>query len=237
MSATRHWRPHRFAPLSELTGTPEWHAGVPVHLSAQLQASIAEGFQRGMERGYREGHESGRQAGYETGLAEGRVQGARTGAEEARREVRERFERLAEPVDSIIRSLRALQDDYHRALRSEVVELVARVAREVIRCELMLQPAQLLALIDETVGTMPPLPGERIDVFLNPQDLERIREIDPERANQWHLVPDVRLETGECLVRVGEREADAGCLQRLERCMEQVKQQLLPDEGITEAAA
>lgn len=224
----KHWRTHRFAPLTELMGTEAWAAGAPLHLSAQMHASLSEGFQQGMDRGYRAGHESGLHEGRESGLQRGLAEGRQQGTEAARREVLGRFDGLVAPVDAMLASLGNLQADYQSALRKEVVELVARVARQVIRCELALQPAQLLTLVDETLATMPHAPDNEIEVYLNEGDLQRIREIDHARPISWNLLADARLEPGECRVKAGNREADAGCRQRLAACMEQISTQLLP---------
>lgn len=231
------WRPYRFAPLAELTDTAAWQAGVPAHMSAQMRASMEEGFQRGMERGYREGHESGHRAGLEAGRLEGLALGAAEGTEKACRDVRARFESLAAPIDSMLNGLAKLREDYQSALRKEVVDLVARVAREVIRCELVLQPGQLVTLVDETLATLPRAANAEIEVLLNDKDLERIREIDPERAARWNLLGDARLESGECRIRVGDREIDAGCRQRLVACLDQVSSQLMPEGANGEEAA
>jgi flagellar assembly protein FliH len=211
--------------------------GVPQHTAAQLQASAAEGFQKGLDRGYREGHESGQRLGLEAGRAQGLEQGRRQGAEEGRREVQARFEKLSVPVESILQKLEALHAEHDLALRDEVVGLVGKVARQVVRCELTLQPAQLLSLVDEALATLPSKPDTGIEVYLNSEDLERITQLDPERANRWNLIPDSNLDHGECRIKAGEREADAGCRQRLASCMEQVAAQLLPDTEISEAAA
>ncbi|HEY1130749.1 MAG TPA: FliH/SctL family protein, partial [Roseateles sp.] len=119
-----------------------------------------------------------------------------------------------------------LQADYQSALRKEVVDLVEKVARQVIRAELTLQPTQLLALVDETLASMP-VRREGVEVFLNPEDLRRIQDLAPERAQAWTLLPDAKLESGECRLLAGGHEADAGCRQRLEACMDQVKTQML----------
>lgn len=238
MSSNTRWRPHRFAPLTELAGTEAWQAGVPAHMSAQMQAATSEGFQRGMDRGYREGHESGQRDGFTKGLAEGREQGRREGAEQALQDARARFESLSLPIESMLAALQGLQDDYQAALRKEVVDLVARVAREVIRCELVLQPGQLLTLVDETLATMPRTSRRETQIILNNEDLQRIREIAPERAKRWNLVGDPHLEAGECRIRSKDREVDAGCRQRLASVLVQVNDQLLPDDDpVAEAAA
>jgi flagellar assembly protein FliH len=238
VSGDTRWRSHRFAPLTELTGTEAWQAGVPEHLSASMQAATADGFQRGMDRGYREGQDSGHRDGLAKGLAEGRAQGQREGTEKALQDARAQFETLARPIESLLAQLQGLQEDYQSALRKEVVDLVARVAREVIRCELVLQPGQLLTLVDETLATMPRASKRTTQIALNDKDLERIREIDPKRASRWNLVGDPHLESGECRIRTADREVDAGCRQRLAACLGQVNDQLLPDDdAVTEAAA
>lgn len=231
----KHWRVHRFTPLTELIGSESWRTGVPGHLSPQLHARLEDGFQQGMNRGYREGHESGVREGLEQGRSQGFEEGRREGAERARAEILERFQTMAAPIDAMLLNLQHLQEDYQAALRKEVVELVAKVARQVIRCELALQPAQLLSLVDETLATMPRTADAAIEVYLNEGDLQRIREIDHSRAANWNLLADPRLEPGECRVRSGNHEADAGCRQRLAACMEQVSGQLLPhldDSGV-----
>jgi len=210
-------RPHRFPPLEQ------------VSLAIQpggVGTSHAEGFQRGMERGYQEGYASGLQAARAAGHAEGHREGLRQGAEQGRADALAAFDRLSAPMDAMRASLLAQQDEYQTVLRKEVIDLVAKVARQVIRCELALQPVQMLALVDETLATMPPAP-KGIEVFLNPGDLQRIRELAPERLKDWTLIDDSRLASGECRVKAGHQEADAGCSQRLAACMEQISAQLL----------
>ena len=221
-------RPYRFPPLSHIGVVTGRQAGSP----PQLQASLAEGFQQGMDKGYQEGYREGYNAGLQNGCDDGR----REGLIEGRREALAKLDSLARPVEAIFASLQQLQDDYQSALRKEVVDLVAKVARQVIRCELALQPAQLLTLVDEALTTMPRARGE-IEVYLNPEDLQRIADLDPERAARWTLVPDARLEPGECRVKAGDREADAGCRQRLAACINQISSQLVEPANTEELSA
>jgi flagellar assembly protein FliH len=227
----KHARPHRFPPLSQVSLAAPG-AGPA---SVQLQASLADGFREGLDKGYRDGQESGRQEGH----AEGLRAGHRAGVAEGRREALARFDAVAPAMDALVEAFERFQGDYQSALRKEVVDLVAKVARQVIRCELALQPVQLLSLVDETLAAMP-RGTEEVEVLLNPEELQRIRELDPVRASRWRLVPDATLEPGECRVRAGAREADAGCRQRLAACMERVSAQLsdtAPTTGTADAAA
>jgi flagellar assembly protein FliH len=217
----KNHRPHRFPPLAQLAAT------LPQGASAQLQLSHAEGFKEGMDRGYAEGYAVGVDGGRRDGLVEGRDEGLRTAGEALRGDMLARVEALASPLDAMLAALHNLQADYQSALRQEVVDLVAKVARQVIRSELALQPVQLLSLVDETLATMPPA-REGVEVYLNPEEMARISELAPERAARWTLIADSRLEPGECRVKAGGREADAGCRQRLAACIEQVSGQLMP---------
>lgn len=214
-------RPHRFPPLAQVHAREQLISRDP----AQLQAALAEGFQEGLSKGYEQGHASGLQAGQAEAREAAQREGHAEGYTEGRREALARIEGPLETAEVLTRHLQQLQHDYQAALRHEVVELVERVARQVIRAELTLRPAQLLALVDETLAAMPPA-RDGVEVFLNPQDLERLVELVPERLKSWRVHPDATLDGGECRVVAGGREADAGCRQRLTACMEQVSAQL-----------
>jgi len=230
------FRPHRFPPLHQMAAK----GGAPsAGADGGWAASVSDGFRQGMDEGFAKGRELGEAEGRREGLEAGRAEGLRLAQEEARRELQASFETLARPVDAVLARLEALRADVEVAQRRDVVDLVARVARQVIRAELALQPAQILALVDETLATLPPAP-DGVEVYLHPQELERVRELDPVRAARWSLIADPRLDLGECRVKAGDREADAGCRQRLAACMEQVSAQLLgetEDEGDVELNA
>jgi flagellar assembly protein FliH len=222
------FRPYRFPPLAQFTSDGNGVADT----EGQWQASVSDGF----EQGQRDGYDAGIERGREDGLAAGHAEGLRQGREQARLEALASFEQMAKPVDAIFKGLKKLRSDFRAAQRKEVVELVAKVARQVIRAELALQPAQMLTLVDETLASMPPT-REEIDVYLNPEELKRIVELDPKRAKRWNLMADARLAAGECRIRAGDEEVDAGCHQRLAAVMDQVDAQLQAADAVQEKEA
>lgn len=223
----KHFRPYHFPPLA-----PRGHAGAlppSPDAAGQWQDAINDGFKQGQQEGFDAGYDAGR----EQGLAAGHAEGLAQGLAEGRRQAQLAYEQAAKPVDNMLKALKKLRTDYRDAQSKEVVELVGKVARQVIRAELALQPVQLLALVDETLASMPPT-REQVEVYLNPEELKRITELDPKRARKWNLLADPAMQPGECRVRAGDHEVDAGCHGRLVAVMEQVTSQL--ESGAEHAA-
>jgi flagellar assembly protein FliH len=225
----KQFRPYHFPPLAQLA-----RPGAGFATDAPSAASLDEAWQGALADGYAQGQRDGHQAGLEQGRAEGyplgHAEGVVRGIEDGRAQAQAHFEQLARPVDAVLKGLKKLKSDYRAAQRKEVVDLVGKIARQVIRAELALQPMQVLALVDEALAAMPPTRDE-VEVFLNPEELRRISELDPKRAKKWTLLADPGLEPGECRVKAGDHEVDAGCQGRLAAVMEQVGEQLAAAEG------
>lgn len=219
----KQFRPYHFPPLAQFvaaSGSSSPSAS-SANAEADWQGAMADGFRQGQQDGYDVGVEQGRSEGYDAGHAEGLARGIEEGRQQALAEL----EAMAKPVDAMLRGLKKLKTEYKNAQRKEVVDLVGKIARQVIRAELALQPVQMLALVDEALSAMPPTRDE-VEVMLNPEEMKRIQELDPKRAKKWNLLADPALEPGECRVRAGDHEVDAGCQGRLAACMEQVREGL-----------
>ena len=210
--ANRNWRPYRFPPRS---------SQVQVNWSdpEALQRAIADGFQEGSEKGYQQGLEQGQAAGEREGFEKGRLEGLQQGRDEGREQGKLLFDEASQPLAQISEQLRQFLNDFERKRRQELLELVKKVSQQVIRCELTLHPTQLLALAEEALATMPADHGE-VRILLNPEECARIKDLAPERAALWRLVPDDKLALGECRVVTAQAEADIGCQQRLDACVE-----------------
>ena len=212
----RSWRPFRFPPrvrtAAELADSV---AGDP----AALQRAVADGFQEGIDKGYEQGLEQGREAGHREGFERGVEDGKAIGREEGRVQGRRAFDEAARPMDELVERFERFRQEFEQARREQLLELVQKVSKQVIRCELTLHPTQLLTLAEEALAAMP---GDQEDVriLLNPEECTRIKELAPERAAAWRLVPDEKLALGECRVVTAQAEADIGCQQRLDSCMD-----------------
>jgi flagellar assembly protein FliH len=221
---SRQWRPYRFPPRASGLPQGQWD-GDP----AQLQRALSDGFQQGLDKGYQEGLEQGREAGRQDGFELGRLDGLRQGREDGRSEGRQAFDAAARPLDRLRAEFRQFAEAFELGRQQQLLELVKKVAKQVIRCELTLHPTQLLSLAEEALAAMPGEQGE-VQILLNPEECARIRELAPERAASWKLVPDERLALGECRVVTAQAEADIGCQQRLDGCMEALGEHLRADD-------
>ncbi|CDZ95362.1 flagellar assembly protein FliH [Pseudomonas saudiphocaensis] len=212
----RSWRPYRFPPrVRPAAQGDEVLAGDP----AALQRAVAEGFQEGIDKGYEQGLEQGREAGHREGFERGIEDGKAIGREEGRVQGLKAFEQAAQPLDQLVERFERFRQDFEQARREQLLELVQKVSKQVIRCELTLHPTQLLTLAEEALAAMPD-DQEDVRILLNPEECARIRELAPERAAAWRLVPDEKLALGECRVVTAQAEADIGCQQRLDSCMD-----------------
>ncbi|MCG8908556.1 MULTISPECIES: flagellar assembly protein FliH [Pseudomonas] len=213
---SRAWRPYRFPPRCATASADNhgWDSD-----PAARQRAISEGFQEGLEKGYQDGMAEGREAGLREGFEAGRQDGLRKGREEGRATGRQAFDEASAPLSAAVEAFGEYRQAFQRSRQKELLELVQKVARQVIRVELTLNPTQLLTLAEEALAAMPGEQGD-VQILLNPEECARIRELNPERAARWRLVPDERLALGECRVVTAQAEADIGCQQRLDSCME-----------------
>ena len=231
------YRPHRFPPMPEpvkeaspssFDDADNWQDN-----QFDLQQRLEEGFQQGLQQGHEEGLRQGLEQGKQQGLLDGQKQGFQQGFASGEQAGRETFVQAVRPVNALFGKISAWQEEKEREQRHFICELVQKVAQQVIRAELTLMPQQILALVDETLDA---LPGktEKVVVHLNPQDLERINNINPALPEEWKLVANSELPVGGCQLVTDNAEADASCDTRLEACMENVREHLLDGDHTEE---
>ncbi|MFP2238813.1 flagellar assembly protein FliH [Pseudescherichia vulneris] len=195
---------------------------------AALQAQLQQGFQEGLNSGFAQGLEEGKEEGYQEGLRLGFDEGVRKGRSEGKVQARQQFLDAAHPLDNIIASMESFMANYEQRRREELLQLVEKVTRQVIRCELTLHPTQILTLVEEALSALPQQP-EQVKVLLNSEEHRRISEAEPEKVAYWGLTADPDLPPGECRVITNTTEMDVGCQHRLDQCMDALSANLLPE--------
>ncbi|HVK99598.1 MAG TPA: flagellar assembly protein FliH [Dongiaceae bacterium] len=224
--AGKGWRPFRFPPRASFSNpSGQWE-----HDPDVIQRAIGDGFQQGSEKGYQQGLLQGQEEGHREGYGQGRNEGLMRGREEGRAEGRQQFELASQPLENIIAQLQQFAQQQERQRRQDLLELVKKVAQQVIRCELTLNPTQLLNLAEEAMTTMPDEQDE-VQILLNPDEYNRIRDLFPGRAAAWRLVADENLAPGECRIVTPQAEMDIGCQQRLDACIDTLSKHMQLTEG------
>lgn len=235
LASTAAVRPriHKFPPLHrsrQLVDGTLGDAGftAPFLDNASLQQQLADGFQEGMKQGFEQGLEEGRGEGYQEGVRLGFDEGLRKGHDEGKLAGRQLFMDASQPLDGVTEQVKQYLADYETRRRNELLQLVEKVTRQVIRCELTLHPTQLLTLVEEALGSLAKTP-EQLKVGLNPEEFRRISEAEPERSKEWGLFADPQMLPGECRVITETTEMDIGCEHRMQQCMDVLKETLLPE--------
>ncbi|WP_281630720.1 flagellar assembly protein FliH [Vibrio sp. St2] len=224
------YRIHRFPPLAQPMASDDEFAIDDSWQESQidLQQKLEEGFQTGLEQGHEEGLRQGLSQGKQQGLLEGQKEGFQKGFVSGEQSGKQTFLEATKPVNELYQTLSRWQSEREQQQRHIICELVQKVAQQVIRAELTLMPQQILALVDETLEAMPGK-TEKVTVHLNPQDLDRITQINAELPKEWKLVANPELPTGGCHLVTDDAEADASCDSRFQACMDNVKEHLLEE--------
>ncbi|MBW3517034.1 flagellar assembly protein H [Shewanella sp. NKUCC01_JLK] len=192
-----------------------------------------QSYQQAFDEGYDEGVIQGKSAGYEAGIEEGRIaghaagfhQGRLDGQSAGRASIDEQLNSLLVPLGA----LRELLEDGHakqvREQQNLILELVRRVSQQVIRCELTLQPQQILKLVEETLSALPDDQAD-IKIHLEPSAVTKLKELSEDKIRGWNLIADSSISAGSCRIVSDKSDADASVETRLDACMKQVETKL-----------
>jgi flagellar assembly protein FliH len=163
--------------------------------------------------------------GYEAGMAQaqGEMQGRIA-------ELDDRIQRLDALLQFIARPLQELDADVENML----LNLTLTVGKQLARRELRVDPAQVIAIIRESLAELPAAARE-IRVQLHPEDAKIVRERLTAPANEraWTIVEDPTMSRAGCLIKTDNAQIDA----RLESRINTVIANALGDERAPERFA
>lgn len=229
------YRVHRFPPMAEQLPVQDTNLTTLMAAEEQFdyQQRFEQGFQQGLTQGHAEGLTQGQEQGYQQGLQQGNQAGFAQGFSQGEQQGRQQFIDAITPVEQLFAQISQWQQQQEQQQRLMICELVQKVSQQVIRAELTLMPQQILALVEETLQS---LPGktEQVNIELNPDDLARLQNLNKELPSNWRLVANNALPIGGCHLSTEDAEADVSCDARLAHCMENVEAHLLQQPASTD---
>ncbi|MEP7244226.1 MAG: flagellar assembly protein FliH [Gammaproteobacteria bacterium] len=161
---------------------------------------VSEAEQRGAER-------ANHARGYDEGLAAARV--------EMTARLAEMNKRIAQ-LDSILNLLARPLEELDNEVEKQLTMLALTVGKQMVRREMRTDPAQVIAVIRESVARLPAAARD-IRVHLNPEDAAVVREhlSTPANDRAWSMVEDPAMSRGGCIVRTDTSQLDARLDSRL----------------------
>ena len=156
--------------------------------------------------------------GYEAGMAK-----AQADMHGRIADLDERVRRLDSLLQFIGRPLLELDADVEKIL----LQLTLTIGKQLARRELRIDPAQVIAIIRESLQELP-VTAREIRVHLHPEDASIVRErlTAPVNERAWTIVEDPTMARGGCIVRTETSRIDA----RLESRINTVIANALGDE-------
>jgi flagellar assembly protein FliH len=163
---------------------------------------------------------------YEEAFAEGREAGlaaARVESEKQLKQLKSQVERLETAIASLAQPLQQVNEE----VEQQLMTLALTIARQLVRRELKTDPAQVIAIIRETVSLLPAAARD-VRVHLHPEDAAVVRErlAAPTADRAWTIIEDPVLTRGGCKVTTDTALIDA----RVETRLNEVISAMLGEE-------
>ena len=171
------------------------------------------------KKAFEEAFAEGREAGLAAARAEMKTHQDRLNAQVAA--IAAVFDKLSKPLE-----------DMDTEVGEQLARLATAIAKQVIRRELRMDPAQVIAVMRETVSLLP-ASARQVRIHVHPEDAAVIREClaAPGGDRAWSLLEDPVMTRGGCLVTTDTAQIDA----RLESRIAAVASSMFGDERAREA--
>jgi flagellar assembly protein FliH len=163
---------------------------------------------------------------YDEAFAKGREAGlasAKAETQQALSQLNTQVKRL----EGVLASLSKPLEHVNAEVEQQLLNLTLTVARHLLRRELRADPAQVIAIIRETVSLLPTAARD-VRVHMHPEDAAIVRDrlATPTADRAWTIIEDPVMTRGGCRVTTDTAQIDA----RLETRIHSVMTAMLGDE-------
>ncbi|MGI0115251.1 FliH/SctL family protein [Zooshikella sp. RANM57] len=191
-----------------------------------LDKARDKGYQDGLALGQQEGKSSGLVEGQKQGYEEGYQKGVQEGQQAGRQAIQGELQQIQQQLASVLDGLFQPLSEQDEQLTKVLVDMVTQIARNVIHRELHADSSQITTLVKEAMRMLP-AGGQAIHVYLHPQDLGYIRDLQQQLQATWQLFPDEQLLPGGCRVETNHSMVDASVASRLAHYVDAIAEQHL----------
>lgn len=157
------------------------------------------------------------------------AKGHAAGMAAARTESQQAVTQMKAQVATIDKMLAAVAQPFRDldAVEEQLVQLAVSIARQLVRRELRTDPAQVIAIIRESVALLPAAARD-VRVHLHPDDAAVVREklATPSADRAWTIVEDPVMARGGCRVTTDTAHIDS----RLETRIQSIITTILGEE-------
>ena len=169
---------------------------------------------------------------YDEAFAQGREAGLAAARVETEKQIAQLEAQVAQ-LEAVLNQLSQPLKELDAQVETELTHLSLTIARQLVRRELRTDPAQVIAIIRETVALLPAAVRD-VRVHLHPEDAAVVREklASPAAERAWTIVEDPVMTRGGCRIATETAQIDA----RLETRINTVVSALLGDERATARA-
>ncbi len=216
------YRRYRFPPLY---GEPQQPEASQEEEQAAYSESLEQGYQDGLQQGHAAGLEQGRQEGLRLGMEQGIEQGRQQSLAQLRELQQNLADELRQWQSSAEQQWQQVSLSALHRQREQLCQLVEEVSRRVIRSELTLNPQQVLVIVEEALSGIDSRTQE-LQLFVNPDDRARLKEIGITECQGWALHEDAALAPGDCRIETETLTLEALTEERLQKGMARVARSL-----------
>src|SRR5512138_411842 len=135
-------------------------------------------------------------------------------------------------IDKMASAIAQPYRDLDAQVEEQLVQLAVTIARQLVRRELRMDPAQVIAIIRETVALLPAATRD-VRVHLHPEDATVVREklATPTADRAWTIVEDPVMPRGSCRVTTDTAHIDARMDTRIQTIMATILGEERSDAG------
>ena len=201
-------------------------------LRAQQQAEqLLAAAQTEAEQLKQQARQQGLIEGRREGTAQGLEQGRQAGQQQALNESRAQLQQAMQSLSIAMAAIEAQRADLEAAALTEVVQLALAIARRVTKRQAEIDPAVLVANLQEVMKLV--VKAADVRIAIHPSQRNTLDAALPQLQMQWpslahvHVIEDATLQPGGCRVftESGRIEADLGTQ------LDRIAAELLPDVG------